>query len=109
MNIKQFLKNFKFLIMKKKNVSILSQVGKSGMNVTFTTLENLDPENIGMKQKINLSSPIIKGEKIKGIFKIYGRMGQPVISTTEVVRITNPNEKKFKIITGVSILEAEFE
>lgn len=96
--------------MKKKNVNILSSVGKKGMNVTFTTLDNVaDPENNGMKQKIKLTSPLVIGEPIKGICKVMGRVDQPVRSTTEVIRITNPDERKFRIFTGISILEAVFE
>jgi hypothetical protein len=96
------------MIMKKEKLSINSEIGKSGMNVTFTIIEAKYPENIGMKQKIQLSSPIKKGEEIRGIKTFrYGKI--PIMSGTKVVRITDPNEKKFKVVTEISVLEAEFE
>jgi hypothetical protein len=96
------------MIMKKEKLSINSEVGKSGMSVTFTTIEAKYPENIGMQQKIELSSPIKKGEEIRGI-KIFRHGKIPIMSGTKVVRITDPNEKKFKVVTEISVLEAEFD
>ncbi len=93
---------------KVKELNINSEVGKSGMNVTFTIIEAKYPENIGMQQKIELSSPIKKGEEIRGI-KTFNLDKIPIMSGTKVVRITDPNEKKFKVVTEISVLEAEFE
>jgi len=76
--------------------------------VCFKIIEARYSENIGMKQKIQLSSPIKKGEEIKGI-KTFGLDKLFIKSGTKVIRITEPSEKKFKVVTEISVLEAEFD